>query len=191
MSDRNDHDDQELVHQVLDGNRPAARTLVTRHHDAVFGLALRMLRNREDAAEVAQDAMVKALSNMDRYDPTRPFGPWINRIARNLCIDRWRRRRPTSELNEQITANPVTKGRAFSRPADEIAHEKQLMSAVETAMLDLGDKYSEIIRLYHFDHMTYREIADHLALPDGTVMNRLFRARKKLQAHLLERGIRP
>ncbi|MCP4867674.1 MAG: sigma-70 family RNA polymerase sigma factor [Proteobacteria bacterium] len=191
MNDRHDHDDQELAKKVLQGNQTAARTLVSRHHDAVFGLALRMLRNREDAAEVAQDAMVKALSNMHRYDPTRPFGPWINRIARNLCIDRYRRRKPTSELNEQITANPETKGRAYSRRADEIAHENHLMSAVEEAMTTLGPKYQEIIKLYHYDHMTYREIAAHLELPDGTVMNRLFRARKKLQAALLERGIRP
>lgn len=191
MNDRQDHDDQELAKEVLNGNPAAARTLVSRHHDAVFGLALRMLRNREDAAEVAQDAMVKALSNMHRYDPARPFGPWINRIARNLCIDRYRRRKPTSELNEQITANPETKGRAYSRRADEIAHENHIMSAVEEAMTELGPKYREIIQLYHYDHMTYREIAEHLELPDGTVMNRLFRARKKLQAALLERGIRP
>ncbi len=176
---------------MLDGNRTAAATLVTRHHDAVFGLALRMLRNREDAKEVAQDAMVKALANIDRYDPTRPLGPWINRIARNLCIDRYRRRRPTSELNEEITANPTRNERGIARRADDIAHENHLMTAVEEALGTIGDKYEEIIRLYHYDHMTYREIADHLGLPDGTVMNRLFRARKKLQAALLERGIRP
>jgi len=191
MNDRIDQDDQELAKQVLDGNQTAARTLVTRHHGSVYGLALRMLRNREDAAEVAQDAMVKALSNMDRYDPARPFGPWINRIARNLCIDRYRKRRPTSELNEQITANPVTAGRAFARSADDIAHTNHVMGAVEEAMEELGPNYREIIRLYHYDHMTYAQIAAHLQLPDGTVMNRLFRARKKLQAALLERGIRP
>ncbi len=184
--------DQELANQVLDGNPTAARTLVSRHRDSVYGLALRMLRNREDAAEVAQEAMVRALSNIHRYDARRPFAPWINRIARNLCIDRYRRRRPTSELNEEITSAPEGTANAFySTRADDQAHHNHVMVAVDEAMQGLGDKYREIIELYHYRHMSYREIAEYLELPDGTVMNRLFRARKKLQAALLERGIRP
>lgn len=191
MTER-DLTDLELVNQVLNGNRAAAHTLVTRHHSKVFGLALRMLRNREDAAEVAQETMARALKNIDRYDPHRPFAPWINRIARNLCIDRYRRRRPTSELNEEITAAPEATAQAFyAARADDAAHMSHIMQAVEEAMQGLGDKYREIIELYHYRHLTYREIAELLDLPDGTVMNRLFRARKKLQAALLERGIRP
>ena len=188
---RSDVTDQDLVLEVMNGSRTAARALVSRHHDSVFGLALRMLRNSEDAAEVAQDAMVKALSNIDRYDPQRPFSPWINRIARNLCIDRYRRRRPTSQLNEEITAAPVETASRFGRPADEVAHQHQINEALDHAMATLGPKYREIIELYHYKHMPYSQIAEHLDLPDGTVMNRLFRARKKLQAALLERGIRP
>ncbi len=183
--------DQELITAVINGNRLAARTLVTRHHDSIYGLALRMLRNREDAAEVAQEAMVRALTNLDRYDPSRPFAPWINRIARNLCIDKYRRRRPTSTLNEEITAARPEGRPSIGRPADEVAHANQLNLAIDDAMAGLSDMYREIIELYHYKHMTYRDIADHLDLPDGTVMNRLFRARKKLQAALLERGMRP
>ena len=181
--------DEELTNAVRNGDLSAARTLVTRHQSSIYGHALRMLRDREDAADVTQEAMVRALSNIHRYDPARPFAPWIHRIARNLCVDRYRRRRPTSELKEEITSvDPMTRQ---GRPADEVAHQAHLNQALSEAMEDLGDKYREIIELYHFKHLNYREIAEHLDLPDGTVMNRLFRARKKLQAALLERGIRP
>lgn len=188
---RNDETDQELVNEVMNGSLCAARTLVTRHHDSVFGLALRMLRNEEDAAEVAQEAMYRALTHIDAYDPSRPFSPWINRIARNLCVDRFRRRRGTTPLDEETTAAPVDSGSRFARPADEVAHQNELEIALSQAMDTLGSKYREIIELYHYEHLTYSEIADRLGLPDGTVMNRLFRARRKLQAALLERGFSP
>ena len=185
--------DEEMAAQVQNGNTQAAQLLMTRHRDGVYGMALRLLRNSEDAAEVTQEALVKALTRIDSYDPKRPFAPWLYRIARNLCIDRYRRRRPTSELKEEITAAPSVSdgGTRFGRRADEVAHQNQLNTALTEAMGTLGDKYREIIVLYHYDHMTYGEIAQHLGLPDGTVMNRLFRARRKLRSALLERGITP
>ena len=75
----------------------AAATLLARHHDSIFGLAMRMMRNRQEAEDITQETMVRALSKIDDYDPSRPFSPWIHRIARNLCVDRFRRKKPTSE----------------------------------------------------------------------------------------------
>jgi RNA polymerase sigma-70 factor (ECF subfamily) len=185
--------DEEMAEAVQNGNTQAAHVLMSRHRDGVYGMALRMLRNSEDAAEVTQEALYKALSRIDSYDPSRPFAPWLYRIARNLCVDRHRRRRPTSELHEETTAAPdlFEGGARFGRRADDVVQQRELNHALGEAMGTLGEKYREIIVLYHYDHMTYREIAEHLDLPDGTVMNRLFRARRKLQAALLERGITP
>lgn len=183
--------DEEMAELVQQGDIQAARVLMNRHRDGIYGMALRLLRNREDAQEVAQEAMTKALAKIDTYDPSRPFAPWLYRIARNLCVDRHRRKRPTSELNEETTA-PMSwadGGNRFGRRADEVVHQNQLNQAVMAAMGQIGPMYREIIEMYHFEHMTYREIADRLELPDGTVMNRLFRARRKLQAALLEKGI--
>lgn len=185
--------DEELANEVMNGNTQAAHVLMARHRDGIYGMALRLLRNSEDAAEVSQEALVKALTKIDSYDPSRPFKPWLFRIARNLCIDHYRRRRPTSELNEQVTASPVqTEGTsAFGRRADDLVHQSQLNHALAEAMDDLGEKYREIIVMYHYEHLTYAEIATRLELPDGTVMNRLFRARRKLQAALIEKGVQP
>ena len=184
--------DEELAAAVQEGDRQAAHELLARYERGLMGFSLRLMRNREDASEVAQEAMVKALAKINAYDPSRPFSPWIYRITRNLCIDRYRRKRPMSELNEETTATATEKtGSRFGRPPDAVAQQRQLNEALARAMDTLGDKYREIIQLYHYEHMTYREIAEQLGLPDGTVMNRLFRARKKLQAALLDMGVTP
>ena len=185
--------DQQLALAVQSGDRAAAQALMERYQDGLFGLALRLLRNREDAAEVAQEAMVKALARIGTYDPTRPFSPWVYRIARNLCIDRHRKRKPSYEIDEERDAAPVaTEGtNVYRRSPDSLVHQQRLNEALEGALGELGDIYREIIILYHYEHMTYREIAAHLSIPEGTVMNRLFRARKKMQAALVAKGITP
>ena len=185
--------DEELAVEVQNGSSQAAAMLMSRHRDGIYGMALRLLRNREDAAEVTQEAMVKALDAIDSYDTSRPFAPWFFRIARNLCVDRHRKRRPTAEFDEGRVAATTLEdgGNRFGRRADEVVHQRELDRALGEAMTTLGDKYREIIILYHYDHMTYREIAELLGLPDGTVMNRLFRARHRLQIALLAQGITP
>lgn len=185
--------DQQLALAVQGGDRAAAQALMERYQDGLFGLALRLLRNREDAAEVAQEAMVKALARIETYDTSRPFSPWVYRIARNLCIDRHRARKINFELDDERDAAPVVDAGTdiYKRSPEGLAHQRQVNEALDEALDGLGDIYREIIVLYHYDHMTYREIAAHLGIPEGTVMNRLFRARRKMQAALEEKGIRP
>lgn len=185
--------DQQLALAVQSGDRAAAQALMERYQDGLFGLALRLLRNREDAAEVSQEAMVKALARIGTYDSTRPFSPWVYRIARNLCIDRHRRRRPSYEFDEGRDAAPVMEQgtNVYKRSPDALVHQHRVNEALDEALEGLGAIYREIIVLYHYDHMTYREIAEHLGVPEGTVMNRLFRARKKMQTALVAKGITP
>jgi len=185
--------DQQLALAVQSGDRAAAQVLMERYADGLFGLALRLLRNREDAAEVAQEAMVKALARIETYDASRPFSPWVYRIARNLCIDRHRKKKTSYEIDEERDAAPVqTEGtNIYRRSPDALVHQQQLNEALEEALGELGEIYREIIILYHYEHMTYREIAEHLEIPEGTVMNRLFRARKKMLAALTAKGISP
>jgi len=126
--------------------------------------------------------MVKVLRNLDRYDPGRPFSTWVFQIARNTCIDeqRRRRRRPSREAKEIADdANPSPL---------QIASRHQQAAILDRALQDLPPMYREIIVLYHFEHKKYTEIAEVLDLPMGTVMNRLFRARKKLRLAYEERG---
>jgi RNA polymerase sigma-70 factor (ECF subfamily) len=185
--------DEDLAAAVREGDRAAGQILFGRYQSRLFGLAYRLLRNRQDALEAVQQAMVKALANIHRYDPTRRFSPWIYRITRNTCIDFYRRRRPQDEIDDRVFAARTFDegGSRHMRSADSTLFQKELNAALDTAMDTLGDKYREIIDLYHYKHLSYREIADLLELPDGTVMNRLFRARRKLQTALEAQGITP
>lgn len=126
--------------------------------------------------------MVKVLRNLDRYDPSRPFATWVFQIARNTCIDEHRRRkrrpsRETKEIADDRNPSPL-----------QMAAHHQRAEILERALQDLPPMYREIIVLYHFEHKKYTEIAEVLDLPMGTVMNRLFRARKKLRLAYEERG---
>jgi len=190
---RDKSDDPTLARRVREGDSMAAAALLARHHDSIFGLAMRMLRNRQEAEDITQETMVRALSRIDDYDPNRPFSPWVHRIARNLCVDRFRRKRPTSELNEEITAAgpSTTASSSFGRAQDQVAHEVQVHGVLHECFQELDEPYREIIGLYHYQHMSYRQIAERLKLPQGTVMNRLFRARKKLGVLMTERGVTP
>jgi len=190
---RDKSDDPTLARRVCEGDPMAAAALLANHHDSIFGVAMRMLRNRQDAEDITQETMVRALNRIDDYDPARPFGPWVHRIARNLCVDRFRRKKPTSEFNEEITAAgpSITAASSFGRPQDLVAHEGQVHGVLHECLKELASPYREVIELYHYHHMSYRQIAESLAVPEGTVMNRLFRARKQLGALMTERGVTP
>ena len=142
---------------------------------------------------MCQEAMTKALVRIDQYDTRRPFAPWIYRITRNLCIDRHRRKRPLAELHEERTTADTAEApqNRFGRAPDRVAAQHELNEVLAEALDTLTPLYREIIELYHYRHLNYREIAEHLQIPDGTVMNRLFRARRKLQAALESKGVRP
>lgn len=134
-----------------------------------------MLKNEEDAHDAAQDTLVKVLRNLHRYDPQRRFSTWAFGIARNTCIDEHRRRtrRAWDEPGDVVDPGPT--------PLHEAARHQQA-DQLTTALEQLPPMYREILVLYHFEHLKYAEIAETLDLPMGTVMNRIFRARKKLRA---------
>jgi len=133
-----------------------------------------MLRSEQDARDVAQDTMVRALRNIQRYDLNRPFAPWVFRIARNACIDDLRKRK-TRRTTDPIDI-PDTGPSPFQQ-TEKARRAEQLDQAME----HLADHYREIIILYHFEHLKYADIAETLDIPLGTVMNRIFRARKQLK----------
>lgn len=179
--------DEQLVERVQAGDRQAAETLVRRYTTPLYNFAYRFTGNREEAQEVAQEALLKALKNVDRFDPRYKFSSWVFRICRNHSIDRKRRKRPAAELNEEITADP---GHADPDGTGTRSPERGAMQSEQNVMLhraleQLGEKYREIIVLYHFSGLSYTDIADTLQIPQGTVMNRLFRARRKLRDEML------
>jgi RNA polymerase sigma-70 factor (ECF subfamily) len=142
-----------------------------------FRHAWRMLRNEQDARDAAQDTMVKVLRNLDRYDDQYKFTTWLLRITRNTCIDRIRKqkRRAFDEIGDVVDGRPGPLHEVIAR--DNARH-------VRAALQELPPLYREVLTLYHDQGLKYREIAELLDIPNGTVMNRIFRARRKVAALL-------
>lgn len=170
-------DEQDRILAARDGDSAAQQWLVERFTPMVYRFCLRMTQNEQDARDATQDTFFKVLRRIDRYDDRWRFQTWLFSVARNTCIDvhRRRKRRPEAPEREVASGGPS--------PADEAA-KKLDADRVHSALATLPDIYREIITLYHLEGMLYREISDLTGIPMGTVMNRLFRARRKLREAL-------
>ena len=142
-----------------------------------YRAAYRVLRNSQDADDVAHDSMLKALVGLPTYDSRWAFRSWLSTIARNGAIDLIRKRKRISwgELPDSADRRPLQ---------DELSVRRQNQELVRDAVGELPEIYREVIDLHHFKEMKYREIAHTLDVPIGTVMNRIFRARQKMRGSL-------
>ncbi|MFK7930523.1 MAG: RNA polymerase sigma factor [Myxococcota bacterium] len=156
------------------GDEGCRAWLVRQWTPPIYRFARRLLRNDEDARDAAQDTLIKVLRNLERYDPNRSFKTWVFGIARNTCIDqhRKRRRQAWDEPGDIVDNAPS--------PLQEVSKAQQA-ERLRDALGRVPPMYREVLVLYHFEHLKYVEIAESLELPLGTVMNRIFRARKKLR----------
>jgi RNA polymerase sigma-70 factor (ECF subfamily) len=183
-----------LARAAARGDRAAFAELVDLHKRSVFGLAVRLLRDAEEARDAAQETFVWAYAAIGTYDVAQPFAPWLLRIARNHCLDQLRRRLPAaSQVALDAEAEDGEPARqlpdAEARGADEVLERAQTRTALEAAVSALPPNYREVIQLFHVEQLSYKEIAGTLDVPIGTVMTWLHRARGKLRTALLEQGL--
>ena len=140
--------------------------------------AFRILGDPDDARDACQEAAARVLAARDRYDPEQPLYPWFYRVLKNHCLDRLRRR-------GRIEARQVDQEVAdASKTAESRVLDDERSRAVRSAIAGLPEDQREIIELRHFQDLSYEEMAKVLNCPTGTVMSRLYRARKSLRAAL-------
>lgn len=164
--------DAAAIKKCQDGESEAFRHLVERYQRQAVGHASMVLRNHEDALDAAQEAFVDAFKNLSGFDPERPFYPWFYVLLRNRCY-KLIGRKPRTENIDEIAILAAPEG---------ITPEERL--ALERDLLSLPDDQREIVTLKYFDGLSYDELATRLEIPKGTVMSRLFHARKNLQKEL-------
>jgi RNA polymerase sigma-70 factor (ECF subfamily) len=172
------------VQASLDGDNQAFGKLVERYQRRVYALAYGILRSREDAWDVAQEAFVKAYKNLSSYEGTAAFYTWLYRITYNLSLDhlRSKNRRDVVEFDEahgedQSASEQLPKPEHPSEAVDR----RELAAVVQHAMTQLSDKHRAIIVLREIEGLSYEEMAEVLKISKGTVMSRLFHARRNLQ----------
>lgn len=180
----------ELARAAAGGERDAFARLVEVHHRAVFGLCFRLLRDRDEASDAAQEAFMRAYAGLASFDPAHPFAPWVLRIARNHCLDLLRRRLPAERVVEldaprdDDDARPRELADEKAKGGEELLETAQRNRALEQAVEALPEKYRTVVSLFHNQHLSYQQIADVMGVPIGTVMTWLHRARAQLRKQL-------
>jgi RNA polymerase sigma-70 factor, ECF subfamily len=165
-------DDLAAIEKCLKGEKDAFRYLVERYQAQAVGHSYAILANREDALDATQEAFIDAFQSLKNFDRTRRFYPWFYVLLRNRCYKMFAKKRATENIEDaEIFA-----------PQSDVSNEERI--ELENALRSLSKEDREIINLKYLDGLSYDEIAEYLEIPRGTVMSRLFYARKQLQAKL-------
>jgi RNA polymerase sigma-70 factor (ECF subfamily) len=163
-------DEDGLIGRCLEGDSSAFEPLVERYHGPLFGVAIRMLGNREEARDITQTTFLKAYQALATCDRRRRFFSWIYRILINECLNTLRARRPTQAI-EDTMASPGSPD-----PVEALETRRR----VRKAILQLPDAQRDVILMRHFADLPYEQIAAALGIPEKTVKSRLFSARQRL-----------
>ena len=179
----------ELARQCLAGDADGLRQFVGRFQQLIFSLCLQMMRHRQDAEDVAQESIVRAVRHLATWDQSRPIEPWLMGIAANRCrtaLER-RNRRPMALEN---LPEPSTNGHSVSsEQASRGSESSGISEEVQRAVEGLRDDYRQCFTLFHVQQLSVQEISDLMGVPTGTVKTWLHRARKILAEELQRRGV--
>lgn len=174
----NEDDDATLVRRCREGDRAAFERIVVRYQKPVFNAALRLLRDPEDAKDVAQTTFLKAFEHLADYDPSYRFYSWIYRIAVNEALN---------ALGSRKSFEGISGEEADKAPGPEQRVEgEQVGRAIEEALMRINPELRTVIVLRHFMHLSYQDMGDILLLPEKTVKSRLYTARQLLRDRLLQ-----
>jgi len=157
--------------------------LVSSHQGKLFGFLLGMMRNRQDAEEITQEAFLSAYRNLSRFEGRSSFYTWLRRIAYNLAIDLQRRHRTAEKADPHWIAQSISES---NNGPDASLMDDEIHSIVRKALDRIGEDARSIILMRDIQSLDYGEIAEILEVPIGTVRSRLHRARNELRTLLLK-----
>jgi RNA polymerase sigma-70 factor (ECF subfamily) len=177
-------EDNDLIAAVQSGDKTAMKTLVEKYKRKAYYLALGMVGNSDEAYDISQEAFIRVFRSARRFDLKQRFFPWFYSIIANLCKDCLSHREKRESKEVDISENEFLLVDERN-PETEMIREEEVRS-VRMALLKLSFEDREIIVLKHFRDMSYDEISALLKIPKGTVMSRLYYARKKLAKSLNE-----
>ncbi|WP_062110624.1 RNA polymerase sigma factor SigW [Bacillus niameyensis] len=176
------------IKQVLRGDQEAFGEIVELFREKVFQLCYRMLGNRHEAEDIAQEAFVRAYVNIHSFNQNKKFSTWLYRIATNLCIDRIRKKKPDYFLDAEVAGtdglNMYSQIAAEGNAPDSEVETMELQEIVQREISRLPDKYRIVVILRYIDELSLNEISEVLEMPLGTVKTRIHRAREALRKQL-------
>ncbi|MFB5660438.1 RNA polymerase sigma factor SigW [Alteribacillus sp. HJP-4] len=180
---------QRLIKEIKkDGDQDAFAELVDLYKDKVYQIAFRMTGSSHEAQDMAQEAFLRAYSNLDSYDESRKFSTWLFRITTNLCIDRLRKKKPDYSLDAEVKGTEGLTGYSQIATPDKLPEEQvvtmEMQSRVQEEISQLPPKYRSAIILRYIEDLPIKQISDILDLPDNTVKTHIHRGREALRKRL-------
>lgn len=175
--------DKDLVQRTQDGDLSAFNHLVVKYRNRVLGVATRMLGDRVEAEDVAQDVFVKAYRGLRRFQGEALFSTWLYRITANSCLNQRRRRKLEAQTSLVVPGAEPNADNSGSNP-HTLLEDKELKLLIERAVQELPEEQRIVLILRDVEGLTYESIAHALGLELGTVRSRLHRARMALQSRL-------
>jgi len=172
--------ERELLEQIRSGKKHLFAQLVERYKDQAMTLAVRLLKNRDDAEEAAQDAFVRAFNALDKFEQKAKFSTWLYRIVYNVCLTRLKKQERQIEFVREDSDSEF-ESELFPSVVPSIEYDNlELLGIVKSMIEELPEKYRAMLSLFYFQELSYEEIGDVTDLPLGTVKTHLFRARTLL-----------
>jgi RNA polymerase sigma-70 factor, ECF subfamily len=187
-SDHSSASDEQLVAAAKRGDMAAFEELVARHRDKIYARAFSMMRNEDEANDLCQEAWVKSWQRLKQFQGESSFGTWMTRIVINLCLDQLRKRKrqrteSIEEMNEETGGVERQMPTVTVNPTERL-ERGELRKRIDAALSQLSYEHRTVLILHEFEEMEYKEIAKTMECSIGTVMSRLFYARRKMAALL-------
>ena len=176
--------DEQLVEAAKRGQMVAFEELVARHRDKIYARAFSMMRNEDEAMDLSQEAWVKSWQRLKQFQGDSSFGTWITRIVINLCLDQLRRRKrqrtdSIEEMNEESGGVERQMPVVAANPTERL-ERGELRKKIDQALGQLSYEHRTVLVLHEFEELEYKEVAKAMGCSIGTVMSRLFYARRKM-----------
>jgi RNA polymerase sigma-70 factor (ECF subfamily) len=181
-------EDKALVGWAQKGDTLAFEELVARHRDKIYARAFSMMRNEQDAIDLSQEAWVKAWQRLVQFQGDSSFATWMTRITINLCLDQLRRqkrvRAESIEVLEEESGGVERQMPVVTVNPTERLERGELRARIDAAMEKLSHEHRTVLVLHEFEELEYKQIAKVMGCSIGTIMSRLFYARRRLAALL-------
>ncbi|MFC6041201.1 RNA polymerase sigma factor SigW [Paenisporosarcina macmurdoensis] len=176
------------IKEVLKGDQNAFAEIVELYQDKLYRICYRMLGNKHEAEDIAQEAFVRAFINIHTFDTNRKFSTWLYRIGTNLCIDRIRKKKPDYYLDAEVAGTEGLNMYSQIASKEELPEQEvlkmEMQDRVQYEISRLPDKYRAVIVLKYMEDLPLQEISDILEMPLGTVKTRIHRGREALRKQL-------
>ncbi|MGD9807914.1 MAG: RNA polymerase sigma factor [Deferribacterales bacterium] len=181
--------DSAIIEKVLEGDTQAFEMLILKHQSKLFATVLNVVKNRELAEDITQEAYLKGFDKLDTLKNRDQFYPWLKRIALNLALNHFERAKRVMDVESEEDETSFFERIPDGESPEELLVKEELKRYVRMYVEALPDKLRVVVVLREIEDLSYEEIAEMMNIPIGTVRSRLFNARQIIKDRLINQGL--